>query len=145
MRSKKLLALLLMAAAAAGCGVLENEPKGERVAPPTHPVVSDESRAVQQANQFTAWVRVEGTDKQQHAVVNHVKTVTGEWEKPGELALVGTDHTDEGLARTVAETFALWEDNADRDVRVAVYGEGRVLLYSDGPSAGSAVPTGQTQ
>ncbi|MFF8292754.1 hypothetical protein ACF068_26455 [Streptomyces sp. NPDC016309] len=130
---KRILPLILVPVLLSGCGLWEEAPKGDKIAPPQLPTVQNEGRAVSEAESFTAWVSERGNEEQRNAVIGHVSMVWGDWNTPGELGFVVTDHTEKAPAQTVAETFAGWEDNAETTVRAAVYGKGGELLYVTGP------------
>ncbi|MFI1466834.1 hypothetical protein [Streptomyces wuyuanensis] len=133
MRAKWILPLLLVPVLLSGCGLMGEEPQGDKVAPPQLPTVPNEGMAGSTAESFTAWVKEEGTEEQRRAVVGHVSMTWGDWKSPGELGFVLTDHSEKAPAQTVAEAFATWEDNADATVRAAVYGKGGKLLFAHEP------------
>lgn len=133
MRAKRILPLLLVPVLLSGCGLMGEEPQGDKVAPLQLPTVQNEGMAGSTALSFTAWVKEEGTEEQRRAVVGHVSMMWGDWKSPGELGYVLTDHSEKAPAQTVAEAFTKWEDNADTTVRAAVYGKGGKLLYAHEP------------
>lgn len=137
MRVKRIVPLLLVPVLLSGCGLLEEAPSGDRVAPPQLPAVQNEGKAVSDAESFAAWVSEKGSKEQQDAVIGHVSMMWGDWNTPGELGFVVTDHSQTAPAETVAEAFAGWEDNVDTTVRAAVYGKGGELLYVTEPKPGS--------
>ncbi|MGW8950591.1 hypothetical protein [Streptomyces sp. NPDC055709] len=109
---------------------------GERGSAPVSPAFvlnSGKLRAVSEAKSFAVWVTEQGSKEQRDAVIGHVSMIWGDWNTPGELGFLETDHTEKAQAETVAEAFAGWEDNADTTVRAAVYGKGGELLYATEP------------
>ncbi|MGW8850636.1 hypothetical protein ACWGNE_23045 [Streptomyces xiamenensis] len=126
------LSVPLVVMALAGCSLLASAPEGHRVAPPefAHEEIGDAGWAHTQAESFMAWVRLMGTDEQRRVVEGSIVAIAGEWSGSSGLALILTDHSDSGAARTVSEAFGQWESNADEDVPVAVYGASQELLYS---------------
>jgi hypothetical protein len=129
----------------AGCStLLTTEPEGTPIVSsefPAHQLEGGgEAWAHQAAQSFSAWVAVEGDADQRAAVAGHVELVTGEWSEPGGLAYIRTDHTNAADAASVALAFTQWEDNADRAVRVAVYGSDGALLYANCTEPGTATP-----